>query len=205
MDYAFQALAIDEKRLTFPPTIWHKTDDSPAKELQQCWFPGVHGNIGGQADFPPTAGDQGEIGNNTFAWMVSSIYPTCLLHCSWLTELCQSRWTTSPACSPLKRTQSTPSLRSIGWQSTTSPMVGVPGQSWTTSLGYKVPSSDFSDGKTAHLATIQGIRETAPVALRMNSSTLWSESANGRSSLGARRRCTGGLFQSPTKREGGYG
>ncbi|KAH6976752.1 hypothetical protein EDB80DRAFT_658241 [Ilyonectria destructans] len=73
VDYAFQALAIDEKRLTFPPTIWHKTDDSPAKELQQCWFPGVHGNIGGQADFPPTAGDQGEIGNNTFAWMVDNV------------------------------------------------------------------------------------------------------------------------------------
>ncbi|EXA31308.1 hypothetical protein FOVG_17361 [Fusarium oxysporum f. sp. pisi HDV247] len=41
LDYAFQALAIDEKRLTFPPTLWHKTADGPAKDLQQCWFPGV--------------------------------------------------------------------------------------------------------------------------------------------------------------------
>uniref|UniRef100_A0A0D2YKL4 T6SS Phospholipase effector Tle1-like catalytic domain-containing protein n=1 Tax=Fusarium oxysporum (strain Fo5176) TaxID=660025 RepID=A0A0D2YKL4_FUSOF len=46
-NYAFQALAIDEKRLTFSPTLWHKTADGPAKDLQQCWFPGVHGNIGG--------------------------------------------------------------------------------------------------------------------------------------------------------------
>ncbi|KPM39236.1 hypothetical protein AK830_g7343 [Neonectria ditissima] len=73
VDYAFQALAIDEKRLTFPPTIWHKTDNSPAKELKQCWFPGVHGNIGGQADAPHTGGDQGEIGYNTFAWMVDNV------------------------------------------------------------------------------------------------------------------------------------
>ena len=47
MDYAFQALAIDETRLTFPPTIWHKNSEGPAKELQQCWFPGVHRDIGG--------------------------------------------------------------------------------------------------------------------------------------------------------------
>ncbi|KAK2471090.1 hypothetical protein H9L39_17321 [Fusarium oxysporum f. sp. albedinis] len=36
IDYAFQALAIDEKRLTFPPTLWHKSSDGPAKNLQQC-------------------------------------------------------------------------------------------------------------------------------------------------------------------------
>ncbi|KAK0761650.1 hypothetical protein N5P37_005702 [Trichoderma harzianum] len=73
VDYAFQALAIDEQRLTFPPTLWHKTAHSPAKELQQCWFPGVHGNIGGQAESRPTAGDYGEIGDNTFAWMVDNV------------------------------------------------------------------------------------------------------------------------------------
>lgn len=33
VDYAFQALAIDEKRLTFPHTLWHKTSDGPAKDL----------------------------------------------------------------------------------------------------------------------------------------------------------------------------
>lgn len=71
VDYAYQALAIDEKRLTFSPTLWHKKEHSPAKELQQCWFPGVHGNIGGQSEDPRSAGDHEEIGDNTFAWMVS--------------------------------------------------------------------------------------------------------------------------------------
>jgi uncharacterized protein (DUF2235 family) len=76
LDYAFQALAIDEKRLTFPPTLWHKTTDGPAKDLQQCWFPGVHGNIGGQKLDSHGSIDFDEIGHNTFAWMVSPSYPT---------------------------------------------------------------------------------------------------------------------------------
>ncbi|KAJ6111276.1 hypothetical protein N7486_003511 [Penicillium sp. IBT 16267x] len=66
IDYAFQALAIDERRLTFPPTLWHKTQDAPAKDLQQCWFPGVHQNIGGGAP-------DGEIEDITFAWMVDNL------------------------------------------------------------------------------------------------------------------------------------
>jgi hypothetical protein len=70
VDYAFQALAIDEKRLTFPPTLWHEAECSPAIRLEQCWFPGIHGNVGGQADIPRSAGDREEIGYNTFAWMV---------------------------------------------------------------------------------------------------------------------------------------
>ncbi|KAJ5974165.1 hypothetical protein N7481_011375 [Penicillium waksmanii] len=73
LDYAFQALAIDERRITFPPTLWHKTPDAPAKDLQQCWFPGVHSNIGGQAADPRTAGDHEEIGDITLAWMMDNL------------------------------------------------------------------------------------------------------------------------------------
>ncbi|KAF9775871.1 hypothetical protein IL306_005997 [Fusarium sp. DS 682] len=66
IDYTFQALAIDERRLTFPPTLWDKNDDDARPVLQQCWFPGVRGNIGGgQRE------DLEEIGHNTFAWMAS--------------------------------------------------------------------------------------------------------------------------------------
>ncbi|KAK2923214.1 protein of unknown function DUF2235 [Fusarium oxysporum f. sp. vasinfectum] len=73
LDYAFQALAIDENRLTFPPTLWHKTSDSPAKDLQQCWFPGVHANIGGERDDSHASVAFDEIGHNTFAWMVDNL------------------------------------------------------------------------------------------------------------------------------------
>ncbi|KAH8800453.1 peptidoglycan binding domain-containing protein [Xylogone sp. PMI_703] len=73
VEYAFQALAIDEKRTPFSPTLWHKTEHGPTKDLQQCWFPGVHGNIGGQAEDLRSLGDHEEIGDNSFAWMVDNL------------------------------------------------------------------------------------------------------------------------------------
>lgn len=48
VDYAYQALAIDEKRKPFTPTLWIKQQSSPASQiLEQAWFPGAHNNIGG--------------------------------------------------------------------------------------------------------------------------------------------------------------
>ncbi|KAI5358088.1 hypothetical protein Slin14017_G114490 [Septoria linicola] len=71
VEYASQALALDEKRITFPPTLWHKTSDK--QHLEQCWFPGVHANIGGQAEMPLHESDRGEIAANTLAWMMGHI------------------------------------------------------------------------------------------------------------------------------------
>lgn len=69
VEYAFQALALDERRLTFPPTLWHRTNDGPTKDLQQCWFPGIHGDVAGmETGSPASAG--AEMGYNSFAWMV---------------------------------------------------------------------------------------------------------------------------------------
>jgi Uncharacterized alpha/beta hydrolase domain (DUF2235) len=48
IEHAFQALALDEHRLPFSPTIWERTAaNQGATELRQVWFPGNHGNIGG--------------------------------------------------------------------------------------------------------------------------------------------------------------
>jgi uncharacterized protein (DUF2235 family) len=48
VDYAYHALAIDEKRKAFIPTLWTKQSTSPKSQvLEQVWFPGVHCNIGG--------------------------------------------------------------------------------------------------------------------------------------------------------------
>jgi uncharacterized protein (DUF2235 family) len=48
VDAAFQALAIDEKRPPFEPTVWCRQPDAPpAQRLEQVWFPGVHSNVGG--------------------------------------------------------------------------------------------------------------------------------------------------------------
>jgi uncharacterized protein (DUF2235 family) len=48
VDFAFHALAIDEKRKPFEPTLWRKQSESPPSQvLEQVWFPGVHSDVGG--------------------------------------------------------------------------------------------------------------------------------------------------------------
>lgn len=72
IQYAFHAIAIDERRNLFSPTVWEQPDDiapgKPAmlKKLKQCWFPGSHSNIGGGYE------DASE-SLLTLAWMVSQL------------------------------------------------------------------------------------------------------------------------------------
>jgi len=44
---AFQALAIDERRGPFKPTLWHQQNDVDGQTLEQVWFAGVHCDVGG--------------------------------------------------------------------------------------------------------------------------------------------------------------
>lgn len=59
IEHAYHALALDERRKAFRPTLWYIPNDMPARlakegkpipELKQVWFPGVHINIGGGSD-----------------------------------------------------------------------------------------------------------------------------------------------------------
>lgn len=43
--YACHALAMDERRASFQPTMW--TQPPAGTELKQIWFPGVHSDVGG--------------------------------------------------------------------------------------------------------------------------------------------------------------
>lgn len=65
IENAFQALALDEKRTSFPPALWEKLPGNTTR-LRQVWFPGVHSNVGGGYS------DQ-ELANLTFAWMMSQV------------------------------------------------------------------------------------------------------------------------------------
>lgn len=48
VEYAFQALALDERRRQFKPTLWEKPDGQEfPRVLRQCWFPGSHSDVGG--------------------------------------------------------------------------------------------------------------------------------------------------------------
>jgi uncharacterized protein (DUF2235 family) len=47
VDRARQALAIDERRLTFAPCLWQVPDGDQPGRVEQVWFPGTHGDVGG--------------------------------------------------------------------------------------------------------------------------------------------------------------
>jgi uncharacterized protein (DUF2235 family) len=47
VEHAYQALAIDEKREDFQPTLWEQQPDAVNQHLEQVWFAGVHCNVGG--------------------------------------------------------------------------------------------------------------------------------------------------------------
>jgi uncharacterized protein (DUF2235 family) len=62
-DYAFHALALDEHRHNFEPTLWTRTvksgqqapPDRPIVHVEQRWFVGAHGNVGGGYASDPLA------------------------------------------------------------------------------------------------------------------------------------------------------
>ncbi|KAL8873634.1 MAG: hypothetical protein Q9174_000935 [Haloplaca sp. 1 TL-2023] len=69
VEHAFQALALDEYRKPFGPTLWHKPEGQHNPiTLKQCWFPGVHSNVGGCYE------DNG-LGSITLVWMIAQLFP----------------------------------------------------------------------------------------------------------------------------------
>ncbi len=47
VDYAYHALAIDEKRSFFKPALWEQSTVAADQVLEQAWFAGVHMGVGG--------------------------------------------------------------------------------------------------------------------------------------------------------------
>ena len=45
--HGYHALAIDEDRTSFEPILWEQSPDWQGR-LEQTWFPGAHGDVGGQ-------------------------------------------------------------------------------------------------------------------------------------------------------------
>ncbi|KAI8635092.1 hypothetical protein F5Y19DRAFT_135490 [Xylariaceae sp. FL1651] len=67
IQHGFHALALDETRGPFSPTLWERRpQEQGTSDLRQVWFPGSHGNIGGGWS------DQG-FANTTLAWMMDQL------------------------------------------------------------------------------------------------------------------------------------
>ncbi len=63
VDNAYQALAVDERRKPFQPSIWDRSPNADGQVLEQVWFAGVHSNVGGSY---PEAG----LSDITLLWMM---------------------------------------------------------------------------------------------------------------------------------------
>lgn len=76
---ALHAIAIDEKRGPFAPTLWVSPTGEPRHEKQiveQVWFPGAHSNVGGS--YPDTV-----LSDITFDWMVQRVVHHTKLALNW--------------------------------------------------------------------------------------------------------------------------
>jgi uncharacterized protein (DUF2235 family) len=62
IQHAYHALAIDEQRQPFLPSLWTRPQDWTGT-LEQVWFPGVHSNVGGS--YSPDG-----LANEALHWMV---------------------------------------------------------------------------------------------------------------------------------------
>lgn len=61
--FAYHALAIDEKRRHFQATRWQRHPEAGDQEMEQRWFVGVHGDVGGGSEHEG-------LSDITFDWLV---------------------------------------------------------------------------------------------------------------------------------------
>ncbi|HEX2021575.1 MAG TPA: DUF2235 domain-containing protein [Candidatus Thermoplasmatota archaeon] len=47
VDRAYHAVAIDERRRSFLPTLWETDPSNAGQVVEQAWFPGAHSDVGG--------------------------------------------------------------------------------------------------------------------------------------------------------------
>jgi uncharacterized protein (DUF2235 family) len=73
--HAYQALAIDERRGNFQPAIWDTTMTTPEQKVEQVWFAGGHGNIGGGISKVSGRDDHTALSDMAFLWMIEKVRP----------------------------------------------------------------------------------------------------------------------------------
>ncbi len=77
--HAFHAVALDEHRSDFAPTLWTQLpEQANAQVLEQCWFAGAHANVGGGYEAHG-------LSDVTLAWMAAKVMPLLALDLDQLT------------------------------------------------------------------------------------------------------------------------
>jgi len=64
--HGYHALGIDEDRTSFRPILWNRSADWQGR-LEQTWFPGAHGDVGGEVRTVPAARP---LANLSLNWML---------------------------------------------------------------------------------------------------------------------------------------
>jgi len=67
--HGFQALALDERRMAYEPVLWTRPEGWEGM-MQQVWFAGMHGDVGGQlSGYEPAR----PLANIPFVWMLEQL------------------------------------------------------------------------------------------------------------------------------------
>ncbi len=64
--HAYHAVAIDERRAQFKPALWDADNLETHQVMEQCWFAGVHSNVGGGYK-------DARLSDITLAWMLDRL------------------------------------------------------------------------------------------------------------------------------------
>ncbi|RRO18629.1 DUF2235 domain-containing protein [Saccharopolyspora rhizosphaerae] len=68
--HARHAVALDERRGPFAPTLWTFRADVRGSTFRQVWFPGNHGSVGGSSRQRATGPGTGHLSDVTLQWML---------------------------------------------------------------------------------------------------------------------------------------
>jgi uncharacterized protein (DUF2235 family) len=85
VEHAIHALALDERREPFAPTMWDLPNPKEGQTLTQCWFVGGHADVGGSYEDTRAS-------DITLAWMISQLS-------EWLTfdyDVLKAQWYVTP-------------------------------------------------------------------------------------------------------------
>ena len=74
VDRAFHAVAVDERRGPFVPTLWEQQPNAKdvGQHMEQVWFAGVHADVGGGYSWKERG-----LANLTLRWMINRVTECC--------------------------------------------------------------------------------------------------------------------------------